>query len=71
MMTPLRQTHVSHPVHDENLTGAEFLLELPGCDGHRVEITEPPERQTHTPTVHVSESVGSNMELDTIYHMRG
>lgn len=31
-----------HPVHDENLANIEFVLKLPGSDGHRVEETEAP-----------------------------
>lgn len=34
----------SHPVHDEDLADAELVLQLLGCDGHRVEVTETPER---------------------------
>lgn len=36
-----------HPVHNEDLADAEFLLELLGSDGHRVEETEAPvDKQT-------------------------
>ncbi len=31
-----------HPVHDEDLADVEFVLELLGSDGHRVEETEAP-----------------------------
>ena len=38
----------AHPVHDEDLVDVEFLLELLGGDGHRVEETETPvDKQTH------------------------
>jgi hypothetical protein len=39
---------VSHPVHNEDLADAEFVLELLGCDGHGVEEAETPlERDTY------------------------
>lgn len=39
---------VSHPVHNEDLADAEFVLELLGCDGHGVEEAETPlERHTY------------------------
>lgn len=31
-----------HPVYDEDLADVEFVLELLGSDGHRVEETEAP-----------------------------
>ena len=31
-----------HPVHNEDLADVEFVLELLGSDGHRVEETEAP-----------------------------
>jgi len=38
-----------HPVHDEDLADVEFVLELLGSDGHRVEETEAPvDKQTGT-----------------------
>lgn len=33
---------ISHPVHNEDLADAEFVLELLGCDGHGVEEAETP-----------------------------
>lgn len=39
---------ISHPVHNEDLADAEFVLELLGCDGHGVEEAETPlERHTY------------------------
>lgn len=36
-----------HPVHDEDLADVEFVLELFGSDGNRVEETEAPvDKQT-------------------------
>ena len=41
-------TTPAHPVHNEDLVDVEFLLELLGGDGHRVEETETPvDKQTH------------------------
>lgn len=33
------------PVHDEDPVDAESLLQQFGSDGHRVEVTEPPEKE--------------------------
>lgn len=36
-----------HPVHNEDLADVEFVLELLGSDGHRIEETEAPvDKQT-------------------------
>lgn len=43
-----------HPVHDEDLADVEFVLELLGGDGHRVEETEAPvDKQTRKKGSHM------------------
>lgn len=37
---------VNIPVHDEDLVDVQSLLQKFGCNGHRVEVAEPPERRT-------------------------
>lgn len=33
---------VNIPIHDEDLVDVESLLQKFGCDGHRIEVAEPP-----------------------------
>lgn len=38
----------SYPVHYEDLADAELVLQLLGCDGHRIEVTKTPKKQSGT-----------------------